>query len=279
MITSKDFMLCDSRTEEEVKIIPNKQDYTANIKYDGCRVIAVINNGKVVLLNRHGGICNNQFGEVVDDLKTMPNGVYDGEVISLDDNFNQLQRRAGTKDPNKISILRKQIPVKYMIFDIIHNGTTLAVRHLKDRIVILKNVFSTYTAQKFYDDERKERTPFVEMAEYGDINTMLEKAHTEDREGIIVKFLNGFYEGKRSPYWIKCKFFLETTINVCKYEENPKGITAEDKEGNRVLVAGNQSLEVKQLIDIIGEVTINIQYLEKTKEGRYRFPSYRGLVK
>jgi len=266
MITSKDFMLCSSMTEEQVKAMPNKQEYSSQTKFDGTRVIAVVNNGKVVLLNRHSGICNNQFGEVVEDLATMPNGVYDGEVISLDDNFNQLQRRAGTKDIQKIPILRKQIPVKYMIFDILHNGSVLKNMPLKDRIVILKNIFSTYKAQ------------FVEMAEYGDIDTMLSKAHAENREGIIVKSLNGIYEGKRSPYWVKCKFFCETTIKVCKYEVNNKGITAEDKEGNRVQIAGNQSIEVKNLIDSTGEVSILVQYLEMTKGNKHRFISYRGLA-
>jgi hypothetical protein len=136
--------------------------------------------------------------------------------------------------------------------------------------------------KKTFDEFSKnftDRKPCVEMAEYNSIKVMLEKAHKEDREGIIVKNLNSPYEHKRSKGWLKCKFFLETTIKICRYTENPKGIRAEDNMGNAVQIAGHQSIEVKQLLDTQKEVEINIQYLEKTVEGRFRFPSFRGLVR
>lgn len=117
------------------------------------------------------------------------------------------------------------------------------------------------------------------MAEYKPIKEMLEQAHKEDREGVVVKALNMPYLHKRSRAFLKCKFFEETTIKICRYTENPKGIRAEDDEGNALQIAGSQCEEVKRLLDTQKEVEINIQFLEKTIEGRYRFISYRGLVK
>ena len=32
-----------------------------------------------------------------------------------------------------------------------------------------------------------------------------------------------------------------------------------------------------QILESVGYATINIQYLTQSKEGKYRFPSYRGL--
>ena len=268
-IKSEDFMLCESVTEEEAKVM-NENDYSANIKFDGERIMAVVMDNQTVLINRRGHICNFNFEEVVEDMNKMPNGIYDGEVISLCDTFNKLQRRAGTRDRNKQKELRKEIPVKYMVFDMLNtNKQSITSKPLKERIKMMTMIFL----------EKEGELPSVEMAEYNTIPIMLEKAHKEDREGIIVKHLNMPYEHRRSRGWLKCKFFLETTIKVSRYTENPKGIRAEDDMGNAVQIAGHQSIEVKQLMDTQKEVEINIQYLEKTAEGRFRFPSFRGLVR
>ena len=272
MVTKDDMMLCESITEEEAKGLPDTS-FTSNLKFDGNRIIAVVKNGQVALLNRRGYSPNKEFAEVVEDLKFMPDCILDGEFIDFTDSFNILQRRAGTRNPVKQVILRKEIPVKFMVFDILQlNGQILTGLMLRDRIPKLQNVFIDFN-KNFID-----RKPFVEMAEYKPIKEMLEQAHKEDREGIIVKSLNGSYEGRRSKAWLKCKFFLETTIRICNYTINPKGIRAEDKDGNAVQISGFQSNQVKQLLDTQGEVEVFIQYLEKTNDGRFRFPSYRGLV-
>jgi ATP-dependent DNA ligase len=272
MVTKEDFMLCDSVTEDIAKTMPDSL-YVANRKYDGERIIAVVQNGQVALMNRRGFIKNLQYEEVVEDLKAMPNCILDGECISFDDNFNRLQRRSGTKNTAKQKILMKEIPVKYMVFDILQlDGKVLTGLMLRDRVTKLQGVFNNFNT---YFSDRK---PFVEMAEYEPINQMLGKAHTEDREGIIVKTWNGIYEGKRSKAWLKCKFFLEKTIKICSYTVNPAGIRTEDKDGNAVQISGGQHVHVKQLLDSQGEVEIYVQYLEMTADNRMRFPSFRGLV-
>jgi bifunctional non-homologous end joining protein LigD len=266
-IKTEDFQLCESTTEEEAKMM-NDKDFVANIKFDGERIIAVVMDNQSVLVNRRGRICNFNFEEVVEDMNTLPNGIYDGEVISLCDTFNKLQSRAGTKDRTKLIALRKTIPVKYMVFDILNLKTQSLVNlPLRERVIKLNEAFKDFKGIS------------VEKAEYKPINEMLEKAHKEDREGIIVKSWNGTYEGKRSKNWLKCKFWISTTIKVCRYESNPKGITVEDCMGNRCLIAGQQSLEVKQMLDTYNEAEIRIQFLEKTVEGRFRFPSFLELVK
>ncbi|MEK6881091.1 MAG: hypothetical protein AABY22_15840 [Nanoarchaeota archaeon] len=63
------------------------------------------------------------------------------------------------------------------------------------------------------------------------------------------------------------------------YEVNNKGITLTNKDGYRVQCAGEQSLNVQQKIDNDGKVKVKIQYLQKTKDNRLRFISYRGMEK
>jgi ATP-dependent DNA ligase len=265
MITEKDFMLCESINEEEALKLDDNN--TSNIKFDGNRLIAVVINHDAILVNRHGRICNFNFREVAEDLKPLNDCIIDGEIISLEDDFTKLQRRAGTKNTAKLIQLEKEIPIKFMVFDVLRQDNTITTnKPLRERIEILKQIFEGKALKH------------TELAEYKPIKEMLEIAKKQDREGIIVKDLNAVYENKRSNGWKKLKFFLEDTMKAIKYEVNPKGITVEDDKGNRVAVLGEQSTAIRQQIDTTGEVEIYVQFLEKTPDNRYRFPSYRGVV-
>jgi len=271
-IKSEDFMLCESVTEDEAKLLNDKENI-ANIKFDGCRIIAVVMNNQAVLVNRKGGICNFQFEEVVEDVSKMPDGIYDGEVISHCDTFNKLQRRSGTRDRRKQVELRKEIPVKYMVFDILNiNKTYITYKPLKERIEILTKVFEEFN-KKFTD-----RKHCIEMAEYKPIKEMLDIAHREDREGVVVKNLMSFYQHKRSRDWLKCKFWNEKDLKMTKCSLNPKGIRLENDEGISVQVSGEQAKEVQKLLQEKGEVTISVQYLEETETKMLRFPSFKKIV-
>jgi len=71
-LTKEVFMLCKGMTTDEAeKITPQHHDYaqyTANIKFDGERIIAVVLKGDVIFMNRNGKICNFNFREVAEDL-------------------------------------------------------------------------------------------------------------------------------------------------------------------------------------------------------------------
>jgi len=258
------FQLCNSITEEEALKLDS--NYLANFKYDGCRIIAIKKDEDIILLNRRGHICNKQFSEIVDELSTIKiDFMIDGEVISLDDDFEKLQKRALTKDIIKIKQLQKDIPIKYMIFDIISwKGLDMKFHRLDERIKGFQNF---------------QNLKHIATAEFKPIAEMLKQAKEQDREGIVIKRMDSYYMGDRNDDWRKCKFFLEEKIKVIKYTINPKGIRAEDDKGNAVQIAGEQHKEVKEAIDKNGFAEINIQFLDKTKDNRYRFPSFRGLTK
>ncbi len=267
----KIFMLANSTNEEEALKL-NDKDYTANIKFDGERILAVIIDNEVILVNRRGKICNFHFEEIVEDLKEIKdtNCILDGELISVDDDFTKLQSRAMTKTPSKIKELTKTIPLKYMVFDVLKVDTReLFSSKLKDRIIELENLFM---GKKF---------KHTEMAKYKPIAEMLEQAKQEKREGIMVKDLNGLYESKRSDNWKKLKFWNEIDIIFDKYEDNPNGIKVFSKD--RIIecqVGGvDNSKEVRDLIDKNGEVELTIQYLTKNPvTKKLRFPSYKKVV-
>ncbi len=267
----KIFMLANSTNEAEALNL-NEANYTSNIKFDGERILAVIIDEEVILVNRRGKICNFHFEEIVEDLKQIKeNCIIDGELISVDDDFTKLQSRAMTKTASKIKELTKTIPLKYMVFDVLKVDTReLFNTPLKDRIIELENLFM---GKKFKN---------TEMAKYKPIAEMLEQAKQEKREGIMVKDLNGLYEcGKRSSVWNKIKFFQEIDIIFDKYIPNPSGIKVISKDGLvSCQVAGiENSAEVKNLIDKNGFVELTIQYLTKNPVNQHlRFPSFKKVV-
>lgn len=259
-------MLCESMQDmNEIKKL-DRGRYKANTKWDGERVMAFKRQDDVVLFNRGGNIVTHKFMEVVNVLKTIKNDfIIDGEVIAYDNDFSKLQRRALTKDLKKIEALQKEIPVKYMVFDILfYAGKTLMRETLESRLVCLSQVIQ--------DSE------YVELCEYGDIDNLLMQVIEENGEGIVIKDMLGTYESKRSKNWIKHKLFKETTITITAFTDNPKGIRATDDEGNAVQVSGHHADTLKSAMESKGKVLVNVQYLTKGKDGRMRFPSYRGLA-
>jgi len=265
-------MLCESLQDSNVVANLDSNIWKAEVKFDGERVGIVKKGEDIVLFNRRGNIITYKFREVVEALKLVQGDfMIDSEVINIDNticgNFNLLSRRALTKKPEKIKQLESEIPVMAKVFDILAlNGKSLVNEPLFKRKEILKGLI--------------QNSKHLEVVEYEDINNLLVQVIEGKGEGIVIKNINSFYESRRSKNCLKYKLFQETTITITGFTENPSGIRATDKdEFIAVQISGLQSEEVKQKILAEGKADINIQYLTKSEEGKYRFPSFRGLVK
>lgn len=257
------FMLCNPVSEETA--LKMGDNWKANIKYDGERVMAIKRGREVVLLNRRGSIVNAQFSEVVEQiLKIDIDVILDGEVVAQAGKFNELQRRALTKNPIKREQLRKEIPVKYVAFDILeYGGKNLIAEPLRVRVNYLYRLTEVLL--------------WFEIANYGSIEQMLKIAKEHNLEGIVIKNMSASYESKRSSNCLKLKLWKELTTEVNRYEENNAGIKLFSIEGYECQCSGEQSRAVKSAIDCNGKAIVELQYLEKTKDGKLRFPSFRGL--
>jgi len=60
---------------------------------------------------------------------------------------------------------------------------------------------------------------------------------------------------------------------------NNAGITVENNDGIRCLVAGRNAPEVKAMIDKVGTATLTINHLGQTKTGKFRQPTYNKIVR
>lgn len=263
MINKKNFMLCESIKEEDLKNL--KGEWIANIKYDGERIIIVKKGEEVFLINRAERIKNQIYPEIVRKIKQIDidSFILDSEVITTDNLFNSLQHRSHLGSKEKVEQAEQKYPITEKVFDIISlNGEDLRNKPLKERIEILNENFKNK----------------VDLVEYNDIHKLLSFAKSKNLEGVVVKNYSSKYESRRSPNWLKLKLFKQAVIRVIRYTTNNSGIRAEDLNLNAVQIAGHNVSPVKESIDKKGYCDIIIQFLEKTKQDRFRFISYKGVL-
>lgn len=267
MISKKDFMLCEKIEEDKLNEYTNG-NWLGNIKYDGERIIIIKKNDEIFLVNRNGRIKNNIYREVIEDFKQMPfDFILDSEIITEDNLFNSLQHRINLNDEEKIKQAIINYPIKCMVFDIINlKGKDLRNMPLNERVLILEELFSEFKFNK------------VEMVMYyTDLNGLYSFAKSKQLEGIVLKAISSNYESRRSNSWLKLKFFKITNLKAISYEINNSGIRVEDEEDNACQIQGIKANIVREEIDNKGYCDIVVQYLEKTKNNRLRFISYKGL--
>jgi len=259
-------MLCKTAKEREIGALDKSKNWIYQVKIDGTR--AIYNKGKFI--NRRGNNITDKFPEIQVGYKDV---ILDGEIADLTgNNFNQILMR-NLQDKEKIKIKMKEIPCIYFVFDILEiDGFNCMDLSLRERLALLKRFFKKHKG-------KMKNVKLLDTYENG--KELWELVRREGKEGIVAKHLESRYEGSRSWFWLKIKRFREGIRLFNGYEimKNNKGITLVNKQGLRVACLGSQADEVKRLIDEKGCVKAEIQYLDESKEGMLRQPSFRGLVR
>src|SRR5215813_9709581 len=183
---------------------PRGEDWLFEIKWDGVRAIAFIENEEVRLQSRTGNRCERQYPE----LAVMPHhiaastAVLDGEIAVLDakgvSQFHLIQPRIANTDPNSIAHLSRSLPVQYFVFDLLYlDGYDLRGVPLEKRRELLEQVVTPGGPLR------------VSEAFPGAGEQMLEAARETGLEGILAKHRSSIYESKRSSEWRKIKIVTE----------------------------------------------------------------------
>ena len=271
-------MLCCEVSKEQAEK-EQSNAFIYQVKFDGIRAFIHIENNKISkIINRTGNNITKQFPEFL-ELSFNFNGILDAEVIVVangkdyGDFSSGISYRTHLKDSADIWARAKNLQAKIMTFDIIElNKEDLRFKPLITRLELLKiNVKNNELIEvaKNYDD-------------FKELWIMVEK---DKLEGCIRKLKMSAYEGVRSKYQVKIKNWKEEQMEYNAYEVAVstkggfyKGITLKNDEGNRVAVMGKKSEEVKRIIDTTGKIKIVQQFLEKTKEGRSRFVSFKEIA-
>ncbi len=168
------------------------------IKWDGVRALARIENGDLTLLSRTGADITKRYT----DLSSLPNAlaareaILDGEIVALDarghSSFERLQERMHVRAPSEHLVA--QIPVVYFIFDLLYcDGYDLRKSSLIERKQLLNRVMHASERFRYSDHQLEMGKELFALAEQNGL------------EGILAKRTDSPYVSDRSPYWVKLK--------------------------------------------------------------------------
>ena len=191
-----------------------KGECLVEYKYDGVRVIAIVQNGSATLYSRNGKLLTN-FPHIEEALshKAYNNMVFDGEVMSED--FQTLMKQVHRKEG-------AQTQDAYLaLFDVLDldefqaGKGKLTANERKEQLEILTPYFNgnvirvvDYTTVDFDTEEG-----------HATFDAMNKEALEKGYEGLMIKPASAIYECKRSHAWLKVKPFIEVTLSVVEVEE------------------------------------------------------------
>jgi len=171
------------------------------IKWDGVRAIAYCETGRVTLESRTGRDIGAAYPEVSGLALELAGAeaVLDGELVAFDPagrpSFQRLQRRIHITSQNQIRRLREEVPVTYVIFDLLYlDGELLLELPYSERRAWLEALEL---------ESESWRTPGFHR---GDGASLLGLSRAQHLEGVVGKRLESPYRpGKRGRDWIKVK--------------------------------------------------------------------------
>jgi bifunctional non-homologous end joining protein LigD len=195
-------------------------EWLFEIKWDGYRAIAFIDNGKLRLVSRN----QNELTERFPELKDLPkfvkakNAILDGEVVALDDegraSFSLMQQRTGFRPGGRRVATKADVPVLYYAFDLLYlDGYDLRKLPLEERKKKLASVLVTGDSLRYSDHYEKQGKALFEMA------------RAKGLEGILAKKRDSIYQERRTTEWLKIKITHRLECVIGGYTE-PEGSRA-----------------------------------------------------
>ena len=179
----------------------DEQNYGFEFKWDGIRAVVYSQGGTIKIQTRNLEDVTRRYPEVrpLSEALGSHEVVLDGELVALDakgrPSFEQLQQRMGLNSETEIRRKAREVPVYYMIFDLLYlNGRLLLKEPYRERRARLEDLKLAGPAWQ---------TPAYER---GQGKVMLDASERGGLEGVMAKRLDSAYEpGRRSPAWLKVK--------------------------------------------------------------------------
>lgn len=242
-------------------------NYIFELKYDGIRTLLYVSPKTFKLITRNG----NDLANIYPELKSVQNIVgkhkviFDGEIVAFKNgkpSFSELQHRNHLKNISKIKLMINEIPVCFVVFDIIYFDKDLTNLTLMKRKKILNDFTDTdiFIKTKMYNDGLK---LFKHIKKIG-------------LEGIVAKQKDSKYIlGKRVENWVKIKNFKKEyfyVYGVTKLKDKYALYLGEYKNkklipvGKVSVMPDNDVLKIvqkqKKVKNIFIDITENINFVE-----------------
>ncbi len=192
--------------------VPAAGVWIYEIKFDGYRIMARIDSGKVSLITRGGHDWSAKMPGLVSELEALGirSAWLDGEIVLLDEhglpNFNKLQKSFDGRSSST--------GIEYFLFDVPYfEGYDLREVALSERRRLLK---------AFLDEKSTEHVRY--SADFpGDPASVLASACKMKLEGLIAKRADSPYSSRRSETWLKLKCKLRQEFVVAGYTDRSDG--------------------------------------------------------
>jgi DNA ligase D-like protein (predicted ligase) len=206
-ITMKDI---DPMLISENKEAFNSEDYIFEIKWDGIRGLAYLNENTDIR-SRNNRYILHQFPEL-SNLHNQVNKkcILDGELVVLKNSqpdFSEMKKRVNLTNQSKIQIAVDKSPVMFIAFDILY--------YQDHEIMNLPLI----ERKKYLEDVLQEnnRIVFSRFVETEGV-ALYELVEEKKLEGVVAKRKSSLYwPGKRTSDWVKIKKMVIDNFVVCGY--------------------------------------------------------------
>ena len=175
-------------------------DWLFEIKWDGYRAVAFIENGKARLVSRNQNELTARYPELKDLAKSVKakTAILDGEVVALDEqgraSFSLMQQRTGFRPGGRRGGTNADVPVLYYAFDLLYlDGYDWRKLPLEERKKKLASILITGDSVRYSDHYERQGKALFEMA------------RQKGLEGILAKKRDSIYQERRSSEWLKIK--------------------------------------------------------------------------
>ena len=192
---SAEFMLA-----EDAKEAFSDPGFLFELKYDGYRLLVVVEDGKCELIYRRGSRATDLYPEIAKAASLLPFSrlVLDGELVCLDDaarpSFSRLQQRSQLRRTVDVAMASVRLPATLQTFDILSfEDFDLRTLPLIERKNILKDVLPKAGPLRYVDHIVAEGSLFFsEVSRIG-------------LEGVVAKRTSSAYRPGRQSSWLKLK--------------------------------------------------------------------------
>jgi bifunctional non-homologous end joining protein LigD len=288
------------------EVFPHGEDWIAQVKWDGVRVLTYYDGNRVQLFNRQLNERTGQYPELtkIRDFCSANSVILDGEVIAFErgrPSFHQVMRRDGIRRLEKVDSLKNQVEISYMVFDLLfYNGDWVNTLPLKERQELLHKLLKP-----------QERVHSVDN--FPDAQSLFEAIKRQDLEGIVCKRLSSTYAlGGKDNRWQKVKNYRDILaavggVTMREGIVNALLLGAYDSEGQfwyighagtgkltqadwreltrriqplqrKVSPFVNRPARMKEAIWLVPEYTVKVRFMEWTGGGTLRQPSIQAFM-
>lgn len=274
--------------------LPEGENWQYEIKFDGYRITAFCERGKVRLLSRGNVDHTLKFSAVAESLERTlmeRTAALDGEVAVYKD---------GRTDFSALSHYDGKGDIRFEMFDLLAlDGADLRDKPLRQRQQMLSALFAFKT---------EDILSLVAHVPARDGKALMSAAFKHGLEGIVAKRTDSKYTGKRSPDWVKVKCRKNDDFVVGGYilsDGGAKSLLIGERIGGELryvgaVGSGLTSSDLTELgkswkkrktspfavppkkknaVWVTPSVTVRVEYAERTLSGVLRQPSFKGICR